>query len=258
MNRFEANVGLEGLLQRAKFVGCERYALNKRLLRDPHSRRLFYHHRPGLCALQARVLDELRTQGISMTSLEELFGESARQQWKEIIAIADRFLARELAGVTDGDELQPAVRIDDPLFRLGIAPVVLDVVNSFYGLWSKLKQFDIASFPNSDPSALESETSSGIGISGSRSRCSSTRRTSTKETEGIEYIPESRRGGRYANLCPLPRGSGPDGYLQIPETLVEERVVKADRVVCSAPRGRWCSATPPGCIVADLLLPIPG
>ena len=237
VNHIEGSGGIESLRERGRITGMRvRYALNKRLLRDPQSRRLFSQYKPSLCAPQSRILGELRTQGISITSLDELFGESAPGRWKAILALSSRFLDGELDGEAD-DGPQSSVHIGDPLFGLGISPIVLDAVNSFFELWSKLNQFGIgSSFPT--PGSFTPRIRNQLWH---RDQWDQVKvflyLTDVDEGNGaLEYIPESRRGGRHESLCPLPSGDGPEGYLRAAEKVVGDRVAAADRIVCMAPR----------------------
>jgi len=230
---------IENVAERAAIVNARsHYALNKHLLRDPQSRRLFRQHAQELNLIQSRVLGELQAQGISVISLDELFGHADSNRWAALLVIADRFLERVFAGAAD-DDPQPVVAVDDPLFRLGIEPPVLAVVNSFYQLWSKLNQYGMKiSLPKGEGSMAPR-----IGAqSWHRDQWEQVKLflylTDVDERNGaLEYIPESRRGGRYADLCPMPSGLGPEGYLHTREGLVEERVPEEGRIVCSAPRG---------------------
>jgi hypothetical protein len=125
-----------------------RCALNKRLLRDPPSRKRFEEQGPTLSEPHARVLGELRSRGIGLTSLDEFLGPAALERWHAIVGIADQFLECALSGDDPHDETIPTIAATDPLFGLGIEPVVLDVVNTFFGLWSKLNQYGMkASLP---------------------------------------------------------------------------------------------------------------
>jgi hypothetical protein len=214
------------------------YGLDKHILRDAQSRQSFQQHPPSLDETQRRVLAELQSRGISMTSLELLLSHLNSNHRARLVAIADRLLGRMISGVPNQDP-QIEVSVDDPLFRLGLERKVLDVVNSFYQLWSRLNQFGMSvDFPASDGSTAPRKGTQRWH----RDQWKQVRvflyLSDVDEGNGaLEYIPGSRAGGRHADLCPMPRGLGPDYYLHTPDGLVEERVPRGERTVCSGPLG---------------------
>jgi Phytanoyl-CoA dioxygenase (PhyH) len=237
-------------IARARF----RYAIDQKIARDPRSRRLFAANRPVLKGTPARVLATLADRGIAIASLDDLMGRSDPERWAKIVAIGGQYLDGELGrmgvGSPDGgaDERRtgaeaggagatPAVAPDDPLFGLGLCPYVLDVVNSFFGLWSQLCQFGLRlSMPRADVTPRQSAQA------WHRDQWDQVKvflyLTDVDEGNGaLEYIPASRRGGQYAGLCQMPAGFGADGYLHPSSALIEQSVPAADRTCCAAPMG---------------------
>jgi hypothetical protein len=223
-------------IARARF----RYAIDRHLVLDPRSRRSFAAHGTIPTGAAARCLGELAGRGIAIISLDELLGRPDPDRLAQIVAIAGRFLERELGRVGPvAGRTAPgtAVAVDDPLFSLGLEPCVLDVVNGFFGLWSRLGQYSLRlSMPRPEGSGRQSAQL------WHRDQWDQVKvflyLTDVDERNGaLEYIPESRRGGQHAGLWPMPAGHGADGYLQPPEGLVEALVPREDCVCCASSIG---------------------
>ena len=149
------------------------------LLDNPRSRSLFLAHKPVLTAAQEKIVSDLRTNGIAVTTVEEagLDGgdwtrlkqeiDCFRQAAAEILASAspstveslnygvlrhniDRF--RRFFGNSDNAQnddyiikMNPENSIlsaDDSLIKIGLGPAILNIVNSYFGLWSKMPYTD--------------------------------------------------------------------------------------------------------------------
>jgi hypothetical protein len=240
------------LIARARF----RYALDRNLGGDPRSRRQFAAERPILGGTPARILADLMERGVAVAALDELLGRPDPGRWAAIVAIAGRYLQEALGrmgaeprtrfGGVDGRNnpgargvgAGPAVAIDDPLFRLGLEPCVLDVVNSFFGLRSKLNQYSLRlSMPRSENLAPRQSAQAWHRDQWGQVKVFLYLTDVDEGNGALEYIPASRRGGRHAGLCPMPAGHGADGYLHPPEAQVEARVPREDRVCCASPIG---------------------
>jgi hypothetical protein len=116
-------------------------------------------------------------------------------------------------------------------------PQLLDTVNTYLGMWSKL---------------AGANAWYAVPVAEERARLASQNwhrdpedRTLVKVflhlsdvTAGcgpLEYIPGSREGGPYAHLWPATTGGG--GYGYPPQDLIETTVPAAERVTCTGPRG---------------------
>jgi len=147
--------------------------------RNPRSRRLFLAHKPVLTPAQERVVQDLRMTGIALVRVEDLGVNAAelerlRRQVDAFSSCAaqliDRARASGVESLEFGDlahnrgsftrffsDAQHARNDDyvvkmnpetsefsahDPLVALGLGSPILDVANSYFGLWSKLKYMD--------------------------------------------------------------------------------------------------------------------
>jgi hypothetical protein len=133
------------------------YALHDLALSNRASRRRFAQSRPDLDAVQRRIVDELDTQGFSLLTFGELFDGDAL--WEEISEQGRRFVTETEAGLA-GDPERLRVRagkefvvrlhsygveldLSDPWFRTCASRRMLDIANSYLGMWSKLEYVDL-------------------------------------------------------------------------------------------------------------------
>jgi len=157
--------------------------------RNPQSRRLFLAHKPVLTPAQERVVQDLRKTGIALAAAEELGVDTAglerlRQQVDafsgsaaqlidrartsgvESLQFGDLAHNRDSIGRFFGDpqharnddyvvKMYPEnsdLSAHDPLVELGLGSPILDVANSYFELWSKLKYMDAwHSIPTAGP-----------------------------------------------------------------------------------------------------------
>jgi hypothetical protein len=116
--------------------------------------------RPQLTGTQQQVLDALRNDGIAVVAFDGLFGDA--RLWHELKAEMDEFAAAAAAeaaqGLSGGKKdflirrfprgkaklpLEPAVLPSDgPWLRYAAGDPLLDVVNSYRGVKTKLVDFD--------------------------------------------------------------------------------------------------------------------
>lgn len=142
-----------------------KYDVNWRWVRNPASRSAFHKFPTPLDPLQQRLVEELRATGLARCHIDELFPDG--EMW--------RSLSAEMAAFNAGDEVQSVVRkrqqefaktkdfagvehyiitkysptqkpligASNPLLRFGLDSRVLNAVNSYLGLWSKMIYFDM-------------------------------------------------------------------------------------------------------------------
>jgi ectoine hydroxylase-related dioxygenase (phytanoyl-CoA dioxygenase family) len=133
------------------------YTLHDRVLSNRRSRRRFTSDRPVLDGVQERIVSELDEQGFSLLTFSELFADD--DAWRAIEEQAEHFVRdteealatnREALRVRAGKEF--VVRqhsygvelgLEDPWFRASMSRRMLDVANTFLGLWSKLEYVDV-------------------------------------------------------------------------------------------------------------------
>jgi len=128
------------------------YRLHDRFLSNPEARKRHERQPPELDEAQQGIVARLAEEGLAVFPFHELFG---RELWEELTRSSAEF-ARTVE--QDGSpaskktkkqyllrayapgpvELSPA----NPWLRLGADPRLLDIVNAYLGLWSKLSYVD--------------------------------------------------------------------------------------------------------------------
>jgi hypothetical protein len=209
------------------------YSLHDRVLSNRRSRRRFTGSQPELDDVQKRIVSELGADGYSLLTFEELFSEG--DAWREIEAQSSRFAADTEAGLA-GDREGLRVRagkefvvrlhsygvelgLDDPWFRACASRRMLDLANTYLGLWSKLEYVDMW---YSVPQAADADR-----ISSQRWHRDFNDKHLLKVflylvdvdegTGPFQYVPGSAPGGRYGDAWPWrPLGENypPDGELE--------------------------------------------
>jgi hypothetical protein len=130
---------------------------------NPASRRMFAAHPPNLDTLQRRIVHDLETNGVSLTTVAQLYSPAT---WETLRADAEAFTRKmEAARTTSAIPKRPKPgkpvkerRTDkfamdrrykkrpleptSPWLRAAVSERMLDVVNSYVGLWSKLSYVD--------------------------------------------------------------------------------------------------------------------
>jgi hypothetical protein len=206
-------------VERRGIVGT--YELHDRMLANRASRLRFAHARPPLDDVQQRILQGLTDEGWYSIPVQELVTdpdvlERLDRSAEEFIAATEEGLRREEAGEESGLTRTSkdfvvrrhgwGVRLgpDDPWLALALDPRLLDLANSYLGLWSKLEYLDLW---YTKPAAVDAE-----------------RRASQKwhrdyndrhllkvfvylsdvdeEAGPFEYVPRSAPGGQLGGLWP--------------------------------------------------------
>jgi hypothetical protein len=137
------------------------YELHDRLLGNRGARRRYEHEPPRLDALQQGIVERLRTEGYATLPFSELVDDP--QEWRGLEAEAARFVQEteaELAQEREGGEsalrrregkefvirkyaYEVELGPDDVWLRLGLSKRLLDVANSYLGMWTKLEYVDV-------------------------------------------------------------------------------------------------------------------
>jgi Phytanoyl-CoA dioxygenase (PhyH) len=176
--------------QMSRFAARQSYRVHDEVLSNPVSREKFAHHQPALDGDQQEVMAGLDARGYSMVPVADFFDGEPWFSWDELKAEGRRFVehaeasiakreAKDKAraekekaraekgkgpskkpekGLGKGDYIVrllgkdvPTLGEDDPWLRLGIADRMLDIVNSYCGMWAKLTYVDLWYTPPAAP-----------------------------------------------------------------------------------------------------------
>lgn len=130
------------------------YRLHDRILSNPPSRRRFESHPPRLDDDQREIVEELRAQGLCVVPFTRLFSEGLWEELATDAGVFTREMERQSANGSEpepvGSEKKPFGRryagrgltLDSPWLRLAASSRMLDIVNSYLGMWSKLSHAD--------------------------------------------------------------------------------------------------------------------
>ena len=153
--RFAARINrVAGGLER-RGVGAT-YKLHERLLSNRSSRRRFDRERPVLDDVQKQIVSDLDREGCSVVRFEDFLGRAA---WEKIDAQGAEFVARTDRALAAGDTSIKVHRgkeflvrlhsrgvdlgLDDPWLDACVTRRMLDVANTYVGLWTKLEYVDL-------------------------------------------------------------------------------------------------------------------
>ena len=189
--------------QMNRFAARQSYRIHEEVLSNPDSRKRFEENRPTLDDQQERVVAGLEEKGFSIVPLTEFFPEADGATWARLRAEGDRFVVRVEAEIAErkakaelkakkgkkekgpgkGDYIVrhlgkdvPALPADDPWLQIGVSDRMLEVVNSYFGLWARLTYVDLWYTPPAGPGVQRVSSSAGTATTTTSawSRCSST------------------------------------------------------------------------------------
>jgi hypothetical protein len=212
------------------------------------SRRRFEARRPALDEAQARVVEDLRRDGVALADVHELLPDL----WPEAAEAGRAFAASERvrrgiasyrpeAGsgkdyIVKLHEPRPCLPAGDIWLRLGLSPALLDTVNAYLGLWSKLNYVD-AWYTIPSPVERRAKASQRWHRDPEDERLVKVFLYLSDVGAGagpLEYVRGSHGRGRWAGLYPNP---DPGTASYPPEGELEARIPAADRVLATGPAG---------------------
>lgn len=234
-----------------------KYDVNWRWGRNLASSRAFRKASPTLSSLQKRIVWELTTTGVAICHFDQLFQDPG--MWSRLSAHVAEFSAsdsvqsvvrkRQQDFETKHDltkiehyiitkysqDSKPVIGIDNPLLALGLHPLILDVVNSYLGLWSKLIYFDMwhTLALNTDTRILSQRWHRDPE---DRRKIRTFLYFSEVDTDAgaMEYMAGSQVGGPYEHVF---EWDDPLGIPYPPDGEVEKQIPASQHVILQGPSG---------------------
>jgi hypothetical protein len=225
------------------------YALHDRALSNRVSRRRHRGSRPELDAVQQRVVDDLERDGYAVVPFPELYPEP--EVWSAIESQGATFAADTDRARAEGD---PSIRVrpgkefvvrllsygvevglDHPWFRTCASRRMLDIANTYNGLWSKLEYVDMwYSVPQPDDAERVASQRWHRDFNDRRLVKAFLYLVDVDESMGpFEYVPGSAGHGPYASIWPW----RPLGENYPSQEEFAERVPDASVKTFTAPKG---------------------
>jgi ectoine hydroxylase-related dioxygenase (phytanoyl-CoA dioxygenase family) len=197
------------------------YELHDRLLANRAARRLYAHEPPALDPVQQRVLERVREEGYAVVPMSELISDTTVTS--ELEAEAGRFITQteaELAREREGGEsslrrrpgkefvvrkyaYEVELGLDDPWLRLGLNARLLDIANTYLGMWAKLEYVDVWYTPPVDQAERQSSQRWHRDFNDRHLLKAFLYLVDVDEDSGpFEYVPRSAPGGELDHLWP--------------------------------------------------------
>lgn len=232
------------------------FELDWKVLANPKATRLFEGSKPELSNAQRRVVIDLQNIGVATIHITDLFGAEGARLWEDFKKVAHSFIdkestQKEIEKFKSGQNtswkdyvirMHPTgteINLEHFMLQMPLRPELLDTVNSYLGLWSKMIGADLwYTIP----------INSGRGRTASQNwhRDPEDRKLVKvflylfdvgPDAGPLEYIPESRIGRKYDYLWPETTGGG--GYGYPPQEEIEKAVPASDRIACTVPAGTF-------------------
>jgi hypothetical protein len=244
--------------QMNRFAARQSYRVHEHTLSNPDSVQRFESHHPELDGRQQTVMEGLEGPGYSIVPISDFFPQ-ADQEWRTLRAEGDKFIdrveaerAKRLAkeakkgkkkGLGKGDYIMrlhgkdvPSLGLDDPWLRLGVSDRMLDVVNSYFGLWSKLTYVDLWYTPPAE-AGVERVSSQRWHRDYNDERLVKVFIYLTdvdEDTGPLEFVLGSTPNGEYGQIWPW-RPVSNDLYP--PQEEFDQRIPKSAQIALTAPEG---------------------
>jgi hypothetical protein len=229
-----------------------KYDVNWHWVRNPASRSSFRSSPTKLDPLQQRLVEELRATGLAKCHIDELFPDG--NMWRSLSAEMEAFNAsdevqsvvrkrqQDFATTQDfssvGDYIisrypqntKPLIKASNPLLRFGLDPQVLNVVDSYLGLWSKMIYFDMwHTLPLNTNTRFSSQRWHRDPEDRRKIRTFLYFSKVDAEAGAMEYLLGSNAGGRYETLFKWSVST--EHALSAPDGEIERQVAPSDRTL---------------------------
>lgn len=226
---------------------------------NPRSARAFASARPGLTAAQAQVVSHLRSRGLARVPLRDLFASDGDRVWQEVRQSVERFVAeprvqeqarvfREQARAEAWKQYvvkmfpdEPAiVPQGNPLLQLATRHEILDVVNTYLGLYARLNSVNAwYTVPTGSADRQRSASQQWHRDPEDRRLLKMFLYVNDvgADSGALEYIPSTRTGGPDAHLLRPAGLLAERGYNYPAPDLVRDILSRSPSVVADGPAG---------------------
>ena len=235
------------------------YEMDWRWWANPRSARAFATARPGLAAAQSQVVADLRNQGLARVALRDLFGNEGPAVWQTVRQSIADFVAeprvqeqartfREQA--RDGAWKQYVVKMfpdepalvpyGHPLLQLATRREILDIVNTYLGLYARLNSVNAwYTVPAGSADRQRSASQQWHRDPEDRRLLKMFLYITDVDADSgaLEYIPSTRTGGADAHLLRPTGLLAERGYNYPTPQLVEGILSRSNKLVGSGPAG---------------------
>jgi hypothetical protein len=228
-----------------------KYQLYRDHTRNPSSRRMFIREAPALDDVQRQAVDDLKERGLAMLDFRALMLD----RWDAVSRAGSEFReSRDVVGETQAFRTtgrttpgkaylirrsagtRQQLALDDEILRTGLDARLLNIVNSYLGLWAKLTDADLwftipvgSGRPKSDSQRWHRDHED------TRLVKAFLYLSDVDEGAGpFQYIPASRPGGPWGELWRRPSILGQP---YPPQDEVERTIAATDSVTCTCPAG---------------------
>jgi len=205
------------------------------------ARLLFFKNKPQLNSEQQRISEELRRTGISVSSLDALF--PGQNLLETLNAYAQSLNADEAEQgkkkfLKKYWDRNPIFSLENPFVSFLLSPAIIDVVNTYMGLFTKLKYYDLALTIPVPPEAKAVQSQRWHRDPEEKKICKVfIYLNDVDETTGpFIYVLESNADGKFGKLFPqkTPEGIYPaEGAVEkaIPAQNIKKMTGKAGTVI---------------------------
>lgn len=107
----------------------------------------FRRNRPKLSITQERIVQDLLESGFSVSSVEEMFGKNVLNS---LLLYTDKCISRAETQTKKQFlkflwDVKPKIDFENPFVTITINKLVVDIANSYLGMWTKLHSYTLAS-----------------------------------------------------------------------------------------------------------------
>jgi ectoine hydroxylase-related dioxygenase (phytanoyl-CoA dioxygenase family) len=197
------------------------YELHDRLLANRAARRRYAHEPPALDSVQQSIVERVREEGYAVVPISELLPDAGvrgevEDEAARFISETEAELAREREGGESALRRRPGkefvvrkyaydveLGLDDPWLRLGLSPRLLDIANTYLGMWTKLEYVDVWYTPPVDRSERQSSQRWHRDFNDRHLLKAFLYLVDVDEDSGpFEYVPRSAPGNELEHLWP--------------------------------------------------------